>query len=146
MCVTLCAPHRIQVSGVDLSAVYTEGRLVTWWPISSATSQVGVLKNKLFLGDSGIRTMFTITVCNARDVERYSAIGCEKERILLPGSEFEVTGVLPVGHGGYSSPIVRDMPVCTMCCEYCSIPVVRIMSACTMYMYGEDATLFACAV
>jgi len=87
------------VPGVDFSSKYVEGRDVMWWGFTSATAKVDVLQNEMFLGTTGLRTMFNLRVSTARDITRFSAIGVEHERLLLPGTAFEVVSALKAGHG-----------------------------------------------
>ena len=84
---------------LDLAMHYPQGRDVVWWGFSSATANVQVLENPEFLGVDGKRTMFAISCREAVDIERYSALGHEKERLLLPGTCFEVEGTLNAGNG-----------------------------------------------
>ena len=52
--------HKIVHRGVceDLSAQYSEGRIIVWYQISSCTNTIEILENPLFLGKSGARTIF----------------------------------------------------------------------------------------
>ena len=67
-----------------------------WWAASCASLDQSAL-DKL-AGQSGKRTVFRITVCNARDIMAYSARGdAEKEWLLPPGTQLRVTGVAELG-------------------------------------------------
>ena len=50
----------------------------------------------MFFGTEGTRTLFSIKVHHAADVSRYSAIGAENERLIVPGTVFDVIGILPM--------------------------------------------------
>ena len=47
----------------------------------------------------GKRTLFNVRARRAVDIQRYSAIGAEDERIILPGTVFVVKSVLDCGSG-----------------------------------------------
>ena len=83
----------------DLAAMYPKGREIVWWGFSSTTVSLEVLQNPEFLGREGKRTLFSIETKQALDVERYSAIGGEQERLLLPGTCLVVKGLLDCGGG-----------------------------------------------
>ena len=53
----------------------------------------------MFLGNSGPRTLFSIKVRRAVAIERYSAIGAEDERLILPGTMVVVKSKLDLGGG-----------------------------------------------
>eukprot|EP00049_Salpingoeca_infusionum_P021024 m.365947 g.365947 ORF g.365947 m.365947 type:complete len:1069 (-) comp33986_c0_seq1:174-3380(-) len=77
----------------DLRDTYKPGSQVVWWAFSSTTDKIQVLKSKQFLGKHGKRTLFSLTLHhNAVDISRFSAIGTEAERLVLPGTRFAVTG------------------------------------------------------
>ncbi len=80
---------------LDLRAQYPLGRTVTWWGVSSCTSQLGVAKG--FLGSRGKRTLFEerqeVTPARAVGIRDFSAFTGEEEFILLPGTQLKVTEV-----------------------------------------------------
>ncbi|MFI6119931.1 ADP-ribosyltransferase domain-containing protein [Streptomyces sp. NPDC051064] len=76
---------------LDLRAQYPLGRTVTWWGVSSCTSEVGVARS--FLGSRGKRTLFEVTPARAVGIRRFSAFTGEEEFILSPGTQLKVTGV-----------------------------------------------------
>jgi hypothetical protein len=76
---------------LDLRAQYPVGRTVTWWGVSSCTSQLGVAK--AFLGSRGKRTLFTVHPRRATGIRNFSAFTGEEEFILLPGTQLAVTDV-----------------------------------------------------
>ncbi|GCD92724.1 ADP-ribosyltransferase domain-containing protein [Embleya hyalina] len=76
---------------MDLRAQYPLGRTVTWWGVSSCTSEVGVAR--AFLGSRGKRTLFEVTPARAVGIRRFSAFTGEEEFILLPGTQLRVTSV-----------------------------------------------------
>lgn len=87
--------HVYRGVGLDLQDQYPEGETVVWWSVSSTTKTMKVLKD--FLGESGKRTIFIVEVKSARDIMKYSWKTTEDELILLPGTVFKVTSVLPQG-------------------------------------------------
>ena len=76
---------------LDLRAQYPLGRTVTWWGVSSCTSEVGVARS--FLGSRGKRTLFEVTPARAVGIRRFSAFTGEEEYILSPGTQLRVTDV-----------------------------------------------------
>ncbi|CAF3064771.1 unnamed protein product [Rotaria sp. Silwood2] len=90
------------VRDVDLSSKYPKGKKVAWWGVSSCTTNVEVLKNEQFLGNTGIRTIFSIECQNGKAISRHSYFSdTEDEVILMPGSYFEVIGQLNPAAGLY---------------------------------------------
>lgn len=82
---------------LDLRAQYPLGRTVTWWGVSSCTSEPGVARG--FLGGRGKRTLFEVTPLRAVGIRRFSAFTDEEEFILLPGTQLKVAEVT-TGRGG----------------------------------------------
>ena len=84
---------------LDLSGKYSEGDDIIWWAFSSATATAAVLNSDEFLGCTGPRTLFSIKVYRAVNIRKYSAIGTEDERLILPASPFTVKPHLNLGGG-----------------------------------------------
>ena len=84
---------------LDLSAKYCQGIDLVWRAFSSATSTAAVLNNDTFLGPVGDRTLFSIKVHRCVNIRKYSAIGNEDERLILPGTAFHVKSHLALGGG-----------------------------------------------
>ncbi|MFD9261569.1 ADP-ribosyltransferase domain-containing protein [Streptomyces sp. NPDC059538] len=76
---------------LDLRAQYPVGRTVTWWGVSSCTSELNVARS--FLGSRGKRTLFEVTPAKAVGIRRFSAFTGEEEYILAPGTQLKVTDV-----------------------------------------------------
>ncbi|MFI5983744.1 macro domain-containing protein [Streptomyces sp. NPDC051555] len=76
---------------LDLRAQYPVGRTVTWWGVSSCTSELKVARS--FLGSRGKRTLFEVTSTRAVGIRNFSAFTGEEEYILAPGTQLEVTDV-----------------------------------------------------
>ncbi|MGW2253941.1 ADP-ribosyltransferase domain-containing protein [Kitasatospora sp. NPDC001660] len=76
---------------LDLRAQYPLGRTVTWWGVSSCTSEPGVARS--FLGSRGKRTLFEVTPARAVGIRDFSSFTGEEEFILLPGTQLKVTEV-----------------------------------------------------
>ncbi|CAF1322089.1 unnamed protein product [Adineta steineri] len=93
--------RRIVYRGVtlDLSAQYPKGSIVTWWSFSSCTTSIDVLRNEQFVGQSGTRTLFSINCSSAKNIQRYSFSPVEKEALLPPARQFQVTDSLNSGNG-----------------------------------------------
>lgn len=76
---------------LDLRAQYPVGRTVTWWGVSSCTSELKVAR--AFLGSRGKRTLFEVTSARAVGIKSFSAFTGEEEYILTPGTQLKVTEV-----------------------------------------------------
>ncbi|GAB7048089.1 ADP-ribosyltransferase domain-containing protein [Catenuloplanes indicus] len=76
---------------LDMRAQYPVGRTVTWWGVSSCTSELGVARS--FLGGRGRRTLFEVQPRRAVGIRRFSAFTGEEEFILAPGTQLTVTAV-----------------------------------------------------
>ncbi|MFJ4618210.1 hypothetical protein [Streptomyces sp. NPDC088812] len=76
---------------LDLRAQYPLGRTVTWWGVSSCTSERGVAR--AFLGSRGKRTLFEVQPRRAVGIRDFSAFTGEEEFILLPGTRLKVVEV-----------------------------------------------------
>ncbi|MGW3658776.1 ADP-ribosyltransferase domain-containing protein [Streptomyces sp. NPDC005151] len=76
---------------LDLRSQYPLGRTVTWWGVSSCTSELSVAR--AFLGGRGRRTLFEVTPARAVGIRRFSAFTGEEEYILAPGTQLKVTEV-----------------------------------------------------
>jgi uracil DNA glycosylase len=76
---------------LDLRRQYPLGGTVTWWGVSSCTSELHVAK--AFLGSRGRRTLFEVTPARAVGIRQFSAFTGEEEFILLPGTQLKVTNV-----------------------------------------------------
>ncbi|MEU8034556.1 ADP-ribosyltransferase domain-containing protein, partial [Streptomyces sp. NPDC049099] len=76
---------------LDLRAQYPVGRTVTWWGVSSCTSELGVAR--AFLGSRGKRTLFEVQPARAVGIRNFSAFTGEEEFILLPGTQLDVVDV-----------------------------------------------------
>ncbi|MCJ0875725.1 macro domain-containing protein [Streptomyces sp. AP-93] len=85
---------------LDLRAQYPVGRTVTWWGVSSCTSELKVARS--FLGSRGKRTLFEVTPAQAVGIRRFSAFTGEEEYILTPGTQLEVTDVKSERGGLYT--------------------------------------------
>jgi hypothetical protein len=53
-----------------------------------------VLRSELFLGKTGKRTMFIIECDSGKKIKNYSYLRSEDEVLILPATQFEVTGCL----------------------------------------------------
>jgi uracil DNA glycosylase len=82
---------------LDLRAQYPLGRTVTWWGVSSCTSELNVAR--AFLGSRGKRTLFEVVPSRAVGIRSFSAFTGEEEFLLLPGTQLKVTEV-QAGRGG----------------------------------------------
>ena len=99
------AAKRMVNRGIPLDLVslhpddYCKDETMVWWALSSTTSDVSVLSNSMFLGESGNRTIVQIHTSQAVDVTAFTAIKGEAELLLPPGVALLITGVLAMGNG-----------------------------------------------
>ncbi|MEJ8646412.1 ADP-ribosyltransferase domain-containing protein [Streptomyces sp. MS1.HAVA.3] len=85
---------------LDLRAQYPVGRTVTWWGVSSCTSELNVARS--FLGSRGKRTLFEVRPAQAVGIRSFSAFTGEEEYILTPGTQLKVTDVKSERSGLYT--------------------------------------------
>jgi hypothetical protein len=78
----------------DLSAEFPPGTEVTWWGFSSCTTEMTVLKNNMYLGNTGNRTLFSVEAINSRAICAHSHFKNENEVLLLPGTRMIVQSQL----------------------------------------------------
>ena len=100
------------VKGVDLRDKYPKDKEVWWWAFSSTTKQLQTLTNPMFLGTSGVRTVFMIEIVHGVDLQRYSAfqgVASEAEVLLYPGTKLKVVGSMEMG-GGLFQVHLKEMP------------------------------------
>ncbi|CAK8997360.1 unnamed protein product [Durusdinium trenchii] len=75
--------------GVDLYDQYSKGSTITWWGVSSCTSDVQVAKN--FMKGCGTACSFlTVNTKSAVDISKITFYGNEKESLLAPGTQLKV--------------------------------------------------------
>jgi len=91
-----CVPAQTVWRGVtrNLSAGFPPGTYVTWWPFSSCTTSMKVLKSSMYLGNAGPRTLFSVEAINGRSVRAHSDFANEDEILLLPGTHMVVQSQL----------------------------------------------------
>eukprot|EP00658_Telonema_sp_P-2_P038003 TRINITY_DN27322_c0_g2_i1.p1 TRINITY_DN27322_c0_g2~~TRINITY_DN27322_c0_g2_i1.p1 ORF type:complete len:149 (-),score=53.22 TRINITY_DN27322_c0_g2_i1:551-997(-) len=77
---------------VDLSKQYVVGSTVTWWAVSSCTSEQSVARN-FMNGCGGECTFLTIDTKSAVDISEITFYANEKESLLLPGTQLLVKSV-----------------------------------------------------
>jgi len=75
--------------GVDLYDDYEEGSVVTWWSVSSCTSDKGVATNFMSSLGGGC-TFLTLECKTAVDIAPLSIYSSEKESLLAPGTMLRV--------------------------------------------------------
>lgn len=75
--------------GVDLFPTYKVGSTITWWGVSSCTSEQSVARN-FMAGCGDGATFLTIEAKTACDISQVSFYANEAESILLPGTQLEV--------------------------------------------------------
>lgn len=87
-----CVPQSTVWRGVtkDLNEEFSPGTVITWWAFSSCTDELTVLNNKLYLGTTGTRTLFSVETINGRTISDHSYFATEDEVLLLPGTRMIV--------------------------------------------------------
>jgi hypothetical protein len=80
----------------DLYEEYEVGKIVTWWSISSCTTDKVVAES--FSKGLGPGSSFLTLECeNAVEVSKFSLYASEKESLLTPGTQLEVISRTRVG-------------------------------------------------
>jgi hypothetical protein len=74
-----------------------QGAVVTWWGVSSCTSERRVAEG--FMGNSGVRILFEIDAHRAGPIKQFSAFQGEEEYLLAPGTQLLVSSVKHDGGG-----------------------------------------------
>ena len=87
-----CVPPLTVWRGVtkNASSEFPPGTRVTWWAFSSCTTELTVLENNMYLGNTGNRTLFSVEAINGRTVRAHSHFDTEDEILLLPGTQMIV--------------------------------------------------------
>jgi hypothetical protein len=80
---------------LDLTPQYPKGSQVTWWGVSSCTSQENVARG--FMKNAPKSTLFRVKPLRAVSIMDYSAFKGEAEYILPPGSRFVVESITKNG-------------------------------------------------
>jgi len=75
--------------GVDLYDQYAKGSTITWWGVSSCTSDMQVAKN-FMKGCGSSCTLLTVKTKTAADISAITFYGNEKESLLAPGTQLKV--------------------------------------------------------
>lgn len=75
--------------GVDLYDEYQVGKTITWWGVSSCTSELSVAKG-FMKGCGGKCTLLTVETKTAADISDITFFGNEKENLLAPGTQLKV--------------------------------------------------------
>lgn len=91
-----CAPPQTVWRGVtkDLSMNIQPDTELIWWAFSSCTTNMNVLNNNMYLGNTGPRTLFSVDGINGRAIRAHSHFVNETEIILLPGTQMVVQSKL----------------------------------------------------
>jgi hypothetical protein len=74
----------------NLSDDFPPGTPVTWWAFSSTTTELTVLENNMYLGNTGSRTLFSVEAINGRTIRAHSHFVTEDEILLFPGTHMIV--------------------------------------------------------
>ena len=82
--------------GVDLYDQYAVGSTITWWGVSSCTSDQQVAKN-FMKGCGSACTLLTVKTKTAADISEITFYGNEKESLLAPGTQLKVVNSVRKG-------------------------------------------------
>jgi hypothetical protein len=135
---------------LNLAAKYGVDDEIVWWAFSSATATAAVLSSDEFLGETGPRTLFSIKVRRCVNILRYSAMGGEDERLILPGTAFHVKSHLPLGADLTMIQLEVCVCVCVCVCgacvsntlcalvrvRACACACVRVRAHCMTHVYA----------
>lgn len=78
---------------------YPKDKIFNWWAFSSCTKSIGVLKQDLFLGKVGNRTIFMIECFSGKDIREHSDVPTEDEMLLPAATRFKVVDSLDQDNG-----------------------------------------------
>jgi hypothetical protein len=96
---------------LDLHEKYPKGKVINWSAFSSCTTSIGVLKEDIFLGKAGERTMFTIECQSGKDIREHSCFPLEDEMLLPAASRFKVIDCLDHGNGFHMIQLEEIKPL-----------------------------------
>ena len=81
--------------------IHKIGDIVTWYNFASCTTDGAVAQSVQFLGSTGPRTLFAVTLDNGKDISRYSCYQSEKEVLVVAGTCLRVkNSMMMVGSNG----------------------------------------------
>jgi len=78
----------------DIASDYPIGRKFRWYRFTACTEDGNVLKNPMYLGQTGTRTLFSIECFSGRKIVHLSDYKEEAEVLLPPETRFEVKQVI----------------------------------------------------
>lgn len=88
-----CAKPLYRGVNLDLASQYPEGSTVTWWAVSSCTTELAVANS------FGGGTLFKIKPRTSVPIKMFSAYKNEEELVLAPGIQLKVLKVSKIGKG-----------------------------------------------
>ncbi|RHY23843.1 hypothetical protein DYB32_009047 [Aphanomyces invadans] len=91
---------------VDLFDAYEEGKIITWWGVSSCTSDENVARN-FMRSCGGSCTLLRVKCKTAMDISVLSMFPGEKECLLAPGTQLRV--LQRVRHGNIAEIDVEEV-------------------------------------
>ena len=93
-----------------VGSTYNVDDVITWCSFSSCTTRAKALENDTFLGMSGERTEFhiTLTTNRARSIRHLSVMPDEEEILLPPNTRLRVMGRADRGHGLWVVQLVEE--------------------------------------
>ena len=83
----------------DVYKDYVRGQSIVWWAFSSCTTKLSLLESERYLGNTGIRSLFTIECKNGKDVRKHSYFPREDEILIPAATQFRVISVLDQKNG-----------------------------------------------
>ena len=87
---------------LDLPDDYPIGKTVVWWEFTSCNVSLDDLQSELFSDTTGTRIIFYIDCESGKDIQKHSYYLSGDEILLLPGTQFKVTGCLDQDNGLYT--------------------------------------------
>ena len=99
--------HRHRVTSENCLA-YKADESTVWWSFSSCTTKISVLKDPMFLGPTGDRTIFQVHTRRGVSIAPFSAVKSEAEVLLPAGTPLRITDVLPKDASGLTIVTCED--------------------------------------
>ena len=81
------------VKGVDLRSKFPQGKELWWWAFTSTTKALSTLSNDMFLGKTGVRTVFMIETSSGVDIMPYSIFQGDASEAEVPHEDEAAGGV-----------------------------------------------------
>jgi hypothetical protein len=124
----------------DLSGLYRESDVITWWSLSSTTSSFEILQSPMYLGRAETRTMFSIETKNGRLIHDHSHLRNDDEILLPPGIVLKVLRSVNPTDGVHIIYLREIESSCSRFANSFNLPQMNETWSIHQGLYGTNAT------